>query len=381
MFAMKDMFRWMSAGCLTLCLTVPAFAQNQQFQDKANKAPVNGRVYAQQQAEKMQNAFKALQSCVVANDKFENDYVWDPDKTALCVPQLIAYKQSLIDLDNGPPLVFGNSAEEEALRRESKIINSLVPHIANLYGTHVDIKDYRPALYRGMKYYGELLKWNQGYANDFLQVITNIRNLLKSYTENVKKGERKDGRFIASDDVMKQLHSIRAELGKYMSYNVDSQSFALRGDGLVLISLDKFGHNFKKHSSNWLSRVENMQKRVQREVDALQNCIPSAKQIGKDSVFYGLAQLPEYTIQHHVLYLDRDFIRLSSNWAELQKGSDVFIVGKLFTFKTLEELFHKSGDSYVRAVQDYCKAVMLNTLDKDGQPLKHHIPPKGRINL
>ena len=94
-----------------------------------------------------------------------------------------------------------------------------------------------------------------------------------------------------------------------------------------------------------------------------------------------LAQLPEFTIQHHVLYLDRDFIRLSSNWAELQKGSDEFIVGKLFTFKTLEELFHKSGDSYVRAVQDYCRAVMLNTLDKDGQPLKHHIPPKGRINL
>ena len=52
MFAMKDMFRWMSAGCLTLCLAVPAFAQNQQFQDKANKAPVNGRVYAQQQAVK-----------------------------------------------------------------------------------------------------------------------------------------------------------------------------------------------------------------------------------------------------------------------------------------------------------------------------------------
>ena len=63
MFAMIDMFRWMGAGCLTLCLAVPAFAQNQQFQDKANKAPVNGRVYAQQQAEKMQNAFKALQSC------------------------------------------------------------------------------------------------------------------------------------------------------------------------------------------------------------------------------------------------------------------------------------------------------------------------------
>lgn len=381
MFAMKDMFRWMAAGCLALSLATPAFAQNQQFQDRANKAPVNGRVYAQQQAEKMQNAFKALQSCVAANDKFENDFVWDPDKAALCVPQLIAYKQSLIDLDSGPPLVFGNSAEEETLRRESKIINSLVPHIANLYGTHVDIKDYRPALYRGMKYYGDLLRWDMNQAKGYLQLLTKIRNLLKSYTENLKKGERKEGRFIASSSVMKELHSIRVELGKYMSYNVDSQSFALRGDGLYIANLDKFASNFKKHSDVWLSRVENMQKRVQTEVDSLQKCLPSAKQIGKDSIFYGLAQLPEYTMQSHVLWLDRDFLRLTKNWEDIQKGGGEFLVGKLFNYKTLEELFFKSGDSYVRVIQDYCRAVMLNALDKDGKPLKHDIPPKGRINL
>jgi hypothetical protein len=35
----------------------------------------------------------------------------------------------------------------------------------------------------------------------------------------------------------------------------------------------------------------------------------------------------------------------------------------------------------VRVIQDYCRAVMLNALDKDGKPLKHDIPPKGRIDL
>ena len=378
MFAMKDMLRWLAAGCLALSLAAPAFAQNQQFQDRANKAPMNGRTYVTEQVENMKRAYKAAMLCRGDNGGVDEWNVWDPDRVAACMPAVQRYRDSLIDIDGGPPLVFGNRAEEEQIRREAAIINAMVPTIAEVVGTQSSVKSAHPELYKDIQYFRSLTKWEKQEAGKYIEEFKALDQLFARYWQAKKKGRLDESTktFTCSDSVMKEMNDVRQELAQYFAYNVDNYNFTPLGKGLFLESLDRYRNNFLKKVDSCIEHQKASAERLKKLKERLLDCWDQASQIGKNSLFFDLAKVPDSLLVPNIglfAFLERDNDYMIKKWEGWKNGEDT--IGYIFSQKLVKDTgFHgESGADYRRTVRIECFINLLNAVDKDGKPIKHNI--------
>ena len=116
---------------------------------------------------------------------------------------------------------------------------------------------------------------------------------------------------------MKELNDVRQELAHYFAYNVDNYNFTPLGKGLFLESLDKYRNNFLKKVDSCIERQKAAAARLKKLKERLLDCWDQASQIGKNSLFFDLAKVPDSLLVPNIglySFLERDHDYMIKKW-------------------------------------------------------------------
>lgn len=367
---------------LGLCAPAAAAPAGQASQASGQKvvAPVNGRVYAKQRADAYMTAFTGVYRCVVAKMSVyakETKFSMSPDDLYLCAAPLQQFKETRILLDFGPPLVFESEKEEQAIRADAALVDSLHEHICGIFNQLVSIK--RTKTQADLLAFQNIFRWADEEATKSLQHLRDLDTLVKRYADLKNKGRMVSSpfpHFEASSSVLKEMDDTVKKLGAYIAFNVESRHLCPAGKGLFLVDFDSHSTRFSKNVDGCIRRIDALAGRFKSNQKWLiAHNINDLRQLKAPNVFTKFEMLPEAMIDDICGRSIAVFELFSMVLKEMRDGKGDRSATKFLKQGVLQGTsFSPNAEfSYVKSVRDAVSPLMLNTVDKNNKPLKHTI--------
>ena len=379
MKAMRYLSALMIAGCMAASLPNVSLADGEKINHNAilmfdNVVPASGRDYAQKRANAFVRAYNEVSECLSAKlPKEGEDFEFLPDLMYQCEPQLAAFEQANIGMQNVPEgLPWRSSQEQKSAMEEGALVDAMHRSMARLFNFLIRGLGRDNSARVAMFAYDNLLRWYRAKGEGYQKKLIAMSKLMDDYLRNKEKGRMVDGHFECSSSAMQGMQRAVKKMADYFDYDVDRKTLRGMRDGIFLYDLDKHSVGYAKNIKQSLSLVKAARGLAEQDFKNFWAKAAPVQKLGKNALFHPLSGLPDVAMRNLETRVINALDKVLKGMQDLADGNTP--EGKLLSQKFLDSntRFPSSSDgSFIRSIRQSCAQNLLNTKDKRGRDIKH----------
>ena len=273
-------------------------------------------------------------------------------------------------------LRFVDQKAKDSILKEIAVIHSYHLKLVGLFNQLNQLSDKSSMTTKMVRSMGGLVYWYNNQAKDYRKKLTKISGLVEKY-RNLKSKCRIYSDYAECDrHTLKEMADVLESLGQYFEYRTGADRVRAYGKGLFLYDLDRHAGCFMGHLQEYLIHIDSLLSNYRQRQRELNTDPAILKFSTRAFLFELMVMKTDYPGKAD--FLVTKAIRSFSDLYDFTKNLPNTDIGKFLNQEDIGRytIFSKSDDKsnrFSKSIANELKKILLNTRDKDGNPLKHEV--------